>query len=116
MLIEIEENPNCGNAEQFVYNELSGIRPVRSIRATERGQEVVLDVIGVSKDGVWKAAHCVKIADSGAGYAFLIFGGEWGLRLKPVSHSAPWNLEDSKQWGEAFKIYGSEDDIVYETD
>ncbi len=113
MQIEVEDSLNCGSTEQFVYRELGGIKVIRGILAEERGEEVSLDVTGVAKDGIWMPARCVKIADSGAGFAYLIFGGEWGIRLKPSWHTAGWDLGDPKQWGEPFKIYGSEKDILY---
>ncbi len=113
MQIEVEDSQNCGPTEQFVYRELGGIRVIRGILAEERGKEVSLDVTGVAKGGIWMPARCVKIADSGAGFAYLIFGGEWGIRLKPSWHTAGWDLGDPKQWGEPFKIYGSEKDILY---
>ncbi len=122
MLIQVEDSANCGGTEQFLYHELGGSRSVRGLLAEEsaigtsadrRGKEVALDVTGVGKDGNWVPARCVKIADSGAGFAFLIFGGEWGIRLKPAWHTVDWDLADPKQWGEPFKIYGSEKDILY---
>lgn len=122
MQIEVQDNPNCGGTDQFVYRELSAVRSVKALRAEEpaigasaggRGKEVLLQVTGVAKDGQWVPARCVKIADSGAGFAFLIFGAEWGIRLKPEWHPLSWQLEDPTQWGEPFKIYGSEDDIIY---
>jgi hypothetical protein len=113
MRIEVEDNPNCGGTQQFVYHELGASRPVRGIVAEERGKEVVLHVTGVGEDSRWSAAQCVKIADSGAGFAYLIYGGEWGIRLKPEWHKAAWDFDDPKQWGEPFKIYGSEEDIIY---
>lgn len=126
MRIEVEENPNCGGTDEFQYRELGEVRPIKAIRALEsaitasadpsfgeRGKTVVLEVVGVAKDGAWEDARCVKVADSGAGFAFLIFGGSWGLRLKPEWHKASWDLSDPKQWGEPFKIYGSEEDIIY---
>ena len=115
MLIQVEDSPNCGGTEQFLYRELGEARNVRGILAEERGKELTLDVTGVAKDGSWVPARCVKIADSGAGFAYLIFGGEWGVRLKPIWHTAEWDLADPKQWGEPFKIYGDEKDIIYET-
>ena len=113
MQIAVEDSSNCGGTEQFVYRELGPIRLVRSILAEEWGKEVALDVTGVAKGGGWVQARCVKIADSGAGFAFLIFGAEWGIRLKPEWHKAGWDFTDPKQWGEPFKIYGEEKDIVY---
>ena len=115
MRIEVQESPNCGSTEQFEYRELSQVKRVRAIVAEEGGKETTLDVTGVAKGGLWESARCVKIADSGAGFAFLIFGGEWGIRLKPSWHQAKWDLGDPIQWGEPFKIYGEEKDIVYET-
>lgn len=122
MRIEVEDSPNCGGTEQFEYRELGRARPVRGIIAEEtgltaggHGREVTLDVTGVAKNGAWIQARCVKVADSGAGFAYLIFGGEWGIRLKPSWHKADWDLTDPKQWGEPFKIYGEEKDIVYAT-
>ena len=136
MFIEVEESPNCGSTQQFEYKELGKVRPVRAIIAEEsaigtsadsskgadgfaapfgeRGKEVLLNVTGVARGGKWVSAQCVKIADSGAGFAFLIFGGEWGIRLKPSRHDEAWDLNDPKQWGEPFKIYGEEKDIIYE--
>ena len=113
MRIVVEDNLNCGGTDEFEYKELGKIRALRAIRALDRGNEVHLEVIGVGKEGVWESARCVKVADSGAGFAFLIFGGSWGIRLKPDSHKVSWDLSDPKQWGEPFKIYGSEDDIFY---
>ena len=113
MRIQVEENPNCGGTEQFEYRELGPIRLIKAIRASEQGTEALVEVVGVGEGPAWEGARCVKIADSGAGFAFFIFGGAWGLRLKPVWHKASWDLSDPKQWGEPFKIYGSEDDIVY---
>lgn len=113
MRIVVEDNPNCGGTDEFEYKELGKVRPIRAIRAMDRGNELLLEVSGVGKNGVWEPARCMKVADSGAGFAFLIFGGSWGIRLKPEWHKAPWDLSDPKQWGEPFKIYGSEDDIFY---
>jgi hypothetical protein len=112
--IEVKDSLNCGRTEQFVYRELGRPREIRGVLAEEKGQDAPLDVIGVERGGGWVPAQCVKIADSGAGYAYLIFGGEWGIRLKPSWHKAAWDFEDPKQWGEPFKIYGSEKDIIYD--
>jgi hypothetical protein len=115
MQMAIQDNPNCGGTEQFVYRELGKPRPIKGIKAEERGQEVLLDVTGVAHGDAWVPAQAVKIADSGNGFAFLIFGGEWGIRLKPNWHKAGWDFKDPRQWGEPYKIYGDENDILFET-
>ena len=113
MRIEVEENPNCGGSEQFVFNELGVPRPLAAIRVEKDGREAVCDVTGVDREGNWPKAQCVKVADSSDGHAFLIHGGPWGIRLR-VPGGGPWDLNAEGQWGEPFKVYGSEDDIIYE--
>ena len=115
MQIEVEESPNCPGSEQFVFNELGKPRTVKAIRAERGGREVLCDVIGVDRDGKWLEARGVKVADSSDGHAFLIHGGLWGIRLRVQdAKSGAWDLRAKEQWGEPFKVYGSEDDIIYE--
>ena len=113
MQIDVEDNPNCRGSEQFVFQELSEVRPLEGLLVTERGEEVPCDVAGVSATGEFIEARCVKIADSGAGYAFLIYGGAWGIRLRKRSQGEPWDFKNTGQWGEAFKIYGNEEDLIF---
>ncbi len=97
-----------------MFNELEKPRPVRGIRVLERGGESLHAVTGVSQEGKWTPVHAVKVTDSGAGYAFLIYGGEWGIRLRPEKFAEePWDLANAHQWGEPFKLYGESHDLVY---
>ena len=117
MQIEVEESPNGPGSDQFVFNELGKPRAVAAIRVEMNGRETLCEVTGVGRGGKWLKAHGVKVMDSSDGHAFLIHGGEWGIRLRPQSpQSAAWDFEAKEQWGEPFKIYGSEDDIIYEKD
>ena len=114
MQIEVQENSNCVASEQFVFSELGPVRPVRAIKIVERGVETVCAVASVEEGGGFGLARAVKIADSGAGYAYLIFGGSWGIRLKPERFKEEaWDLSSPHQQGEPFKIYGEEEDIIY---
>ena len=114
MQIEIGSNPNCAGSEQFVFNELEGAKPVVAIRVSEGTKESLCDVTGVEESGRFVEASAVKIADSGNGVAYLIYGGAWGIRLRPEAHrNESWDLSNTSQWGEPFKIYGSEEDLVY---
>ena len=113
MQIQVEESANCPASEQFVFKELGKPRSVQGIIAEVKGQETVCDVTGVDHGGKWVTAYGLKIADSSEGHAFLIHGGAWGIRLKPKRITQPWSLSSDEQWGEPFKIYGSEDDIIY---
>ena len=114
MQIEVEASPNGPASEQFVFKELGRPRPVRSIRAEVRGAEALCEVTGVEPGARWITAYAVKVADSSDGYAFLIYGGAWGIRLRPeLGAKGPWNFSSNEQWGEPFKVYGSEEDIIY---
>ena len=114
MQIEVADNPNCRGSEQFMFRELGTPRPVRGIRVNEGGSETDCDVVGVDAHGRFVQASAVKIADSGNGTAYLIRGGDWGLRLRLAVHAAEaWDLAGKHQWGEPFKIYGEAKDILY---
>ena len=111
--VEIEANPNCAGSDQFFFAELSAVRPVRGIRVVENGEELECDVVGVENERHFVDAQAVKIADSGSGFAFLIYGGIWGIRIRPLRYETEaWDLKNPHQWGEAFKIY-SEEDIIW---
>jgi len=114
MIIEVEDNPNCQGSGQFVFRELEPPKIIKGIKVVERGKEIMCEVAGVGEEGVFTEARAVKIADSGAGFAYLITGGGWGIRLRPETYAAEaWDLSNQHQWGEPFKIYGSKDDIIY---
>ena len=115
MYIEVEANPNCAESQQFVFQELGPPRGIKGIKILERGKEVYCDVVGVEADGRFADAFSTKIADSGAGFAYIIRGGAWGIRIRPGAFSdEAWDLLNKRQWGEPFKIYGDEEDIVYQ--
>jgi hypothetical protein len=113
MHLAIPPNPNCEGSEELVFRELEPPRRIAGIRVLEGGREVDCDVTGVGEGGAFTAAHAVKIADSGAGVAFLIYGGAWGIRLRRAAGAAPWALDAAGQWGEPFKIYGEAEDIRF---
>ena len=114
MRIEIAENPNCRGGDEFEFSALGPSRTIQGIRVLERGQQSICDVVGVDGNGRFIEAQATKVADSGAGYAFLIQGGAWGIRLRPQVHAGePWALDNAHQWGESFKLYGEEEDILY---
>ena len=114
MQMDVADNPNCAGSEQMVYHTLGPEKTVSAIRIEEQGKETLCEVTGVESDGRFIKAKVAKIADSGAGFAFLIFGGAWGIRLKPETYAAEaWDLSNKHQWGEPYKIYGSENDIIF---
>jgi hypothetical protein len=104
----------------MVYQTLDPLRPVvrmRVARALPAGRqaagEVWCWVTGVDPEGRWVPAQACKITDSGAGVAYLVTGGGWGLRFAPGEGSPRWDLHDPAQWGEPYKIYGEPTDLAF---
>ena len=113
MHIVVNANPNCQGSEEFVFNELEPPKKIKGIRVSENARDVDCEVVGVDSKGRFVDALAVKITDSGAGFAYISVGGDWGIRIKPSLFSKePWSLSDPRQWVEPFKSYGSEEDII----
>ena len=116
MFLEVESNPNCENSIFLRFKELGPAHPVSHVKIydrTSRGEWC--SVTGWSDDSHQPlcSAFAQKVEDSGAGVTFLVFGGNWGLRLKPEASEDDWNLEHANQWGEAYLSLGDERDIRY---
>ena len=54
-----------------------------------------------------------SVEDSGAGMALLVYGGNYGIRLKPENLEEPWDLDSQNQWGEAYLLLSGDGDIRY---
>lgn len=113
MHVAVEDNPNCEGAPEQVFAELGPPRPVAGLWIEDRGQRRRWDIVGVAPGARWVAAHAVKVNDSSEGHAFLITGGEWGIRLRPADEAGAWDLDDRRQKGEPFKLYGDHNDLIY---
>lgn len=113
MELNIEANSNCGEEGQFVFMESSAPRSIDWIMVSVKGQDQKFKIVGVHKDGSFGSAFAVSIDDSGEGTAFLIYGGEWGVRYQPESLQDAWDLSNSAQLGDPYKIYASPEDIGF---
>jgi len=54
----------------------------------------------------------VRIEDSSQGEAFLIYGGDWGVRLRPADNDGAWAHENGSQWGEPYLVLADAEDIL----
>jgi hypothetical protein len=107
MYVIVEENQNC-SGEERVFNALGEPRLVQAIQTPHpTGGEVWCDVVGVEENGEFSSALGIQVEDSGAGLAWLIRGGLWGIRFKPQTENEPWSLSNPHQWGTAFKVLDS---------
>ena len=108
MFLEIEENPNCFASPLQVFDALSPPKPALKMRLEREGETILCWVTGIEKGGAPCLAYAVKVSDSGSGFSFLIYGGSWGLRFKPVQfEQEPWDLANLNQWGEPYKFVAS---------
>lgn len=115
MFIEVEENQNSKGISLMVFRELDSPRAVRSIRVEKGGQTVMADVSGVDDGGEFVQAFAQKVADSGAGFGYLVYGGAWGIRFRRQDQSKEsWDLSNQDQWGEPYMVCAEEADLGYQ--
>ena len=114
--LEVEDNDNCPGLPLMTYQRLG--RPARVIQVRIAGPhwpEELHWVTGWQSDGGGSPcpAHYVRISDSGAGSAVLLYGGDWGIRLMR-GNGEEWDTDSPEQWGEPWLVLGEESDIVAE--
>ena len=103
VVIEIPPNSNCDAVDMRVFNDLEPPRPVsRVCLERERGLPRWYEVVAWMASGATRQALAQKVEDSGEGVAFLIYGGDAGLRLRPAGSIEPWQLAHPQQWGLPF--------------
>ena len=111
VLIDIPDNPNCAGTER-VFHELEGPRAVAQVRVERSaGGARWYEVTGWSPDSRPVPAWIQKVDDSGDGVAFLLHGGQSGVRLRPAASPRPWHLEDPEQWGTAVMLFADPEDV-----
>lgn len=116
MYFEVEESPNCSPSVSMRFKELGRARPIQQIRISDRpdGSQLCY-VTGWCDDPTQPlcTAYVQKVEESGGGLAYLIYGGNWGIRLKPVGVEESWDLESPAQWGEPFLLLDSPQNIIF---
>ncbi|HEU0073931.1 MAG TPA: hypothetical protein VFS30_07950 [Dehalococcoidia bacterium] len=113
--VEVEANDNTPMMAQQVYKNLGLPFRVTQVRIYEGELEGMLhDIAGWSSagDGTPVAAYAVHIEDSSAGAAYLVYGGDWGVRLRPADSEEPWSMEDAAQFGETHLVLASDEDLT----
>ena len=116
MFVEVESNPNCESSVFARFKETGPAKQVSQIKSYDRRPEGEWCwVTGWTNDP--EAPHCPAytqpVEDSGAGLTNLVFGGLWGIRLRPVTIDEEWNLESPNQWGEPYLSLADLRDIRY---
>ncbi len=116
MYFEVEENPNCSENLSMRFKELGPARSVKQVRISDQpdGRDLCW-VTGWQDDPAQPACpvYAQKVEESGQGMAYLVYGGNWGIRLRPVGMEEEWDLESPNQWGEPFLLLASSRNIIY---
>jgi hypothetical protein len=110
--IRVDPNDNCPMAAQQVYKNAGDPVRIARVRIYE-GQPTAIEyeVTGWSSAGPVDA-YAVQVEDSSAGQAFLVYGGEWGLRLRPVESGPDWDLGAADQFGETHLVLADLADVI----
>lgn len=117
MFLEVEENPNCAGMDMMRFKELGAARAVSQVRLYDRNPEGEwCRITGWSSQPEKPScpAYATPIEDSGIGMAYLIHGGDHGIRIKPVENPEDWELSSPNQWGESHLILTSSQDLMFE--
>ncbi len=113
--VEVEPNANTPMLAQQVYKNLGLPFRVAGVRIFEdhpEGQPFAITGWSSAEGGSPVPAYAVHIEDSSAGAAYLIYGGDWGVRLRPAGSAAPWSLDDPDQLGETHLVLSALEDIT----
>jgi len=116
MIVEVESNENCETGVFARFKEAGPARPVLQVRLYERNPAGEWCwVTGWSDNATTPAcpAYVRLVEDSGAGLAYLVYGGLYGVRLKPIRVDEPWSLTNPNQWGEPYLSLSSDRDLRY---
>jgi hypothetical protein len=113
IVVFVEENENCPFPFQYFFNGLSEPKPVRQVRLYHEGAEdgAIYDVTGWTTKGEPVPAMGALVLEAGE-RAYLIYGGNGGLRLQRAGSSEPWSLETPGQWGESHFVISEAEDVV----
>ena len=118
VFIDVEEGENCPYSLQLVFSALDGPRDVRQVSLYHESDIGALyDVVALrNEDNAPSRALGAAVEDSGEGRAYLIYGGSGGsggLRFRPASSSAAWDLAAVDQWGRSHLLLSNLEDIVW---
>ena len=111
ILIDIQPNPNLEEPANRIFKEAGPAREIHSIEMPFGPFEGTrCAVTGWSPDSPEGPCpvYCQKIEDSRVAFAFLIYGGSGGLRLKPWHWEAGWDVADARQWGTSYFVIDSD--------
>jgi hypothetical protein len=116
VIVEVESNENCEESFFARFKEMRPARPVTQVRLYDRtpaGEWYWITGWSDNAEIPPCPAYVQLVEDSGAGLTYLVYGGLYGLRFKPINIEEAWNLNSPHQWGEAYLSLSSDRDLHY---
>ena len=113
--IETEENPNCEWMPLQVYESHEESKPVHLIKLEDPNYPHGLyEVCGWSSTngGTPCPALFAPVSDSGQAVVYLVYGGDWGIRLRPEECEGNWEIGNAYEHGEPYLMLIDGSDIV----
>ena len=113
--LEVEESDNCEYMPLQVYEAHRSPVPISKVNLEEPDRpHGTYQVTGWSSDGNGTpcGAMYAPVSDSGQAVVHLVYGGDWGIRLKPVDADEEWDVTSPSQWGEPYLMLTDEGDII----
>ena len=116
MFLEVESSKNFEGSLFLRFKDVGPVKPLLHVKIYDRSPRGEwCDVVGWTDNE--EVPNCLAYAqlveDSGAGVAYLIFGGNCGIRMKFAKIKEPWSLESSSQWGESHLLLADLSDIKF---
>ena len=113
--IEVEENDNCEYMPMLAYEARDEPAPITRVRLFEPDHpHGVYRVAGWSSDGDGTPGPALyaPVSDSGQAAVHLVYGGDWGVRMKPDGDDRDWDIDNPDQWGEPYLMLTDKADIL----
>jgi hypothetical protein len=112
--VEVEANDNTPMTAMQVYKNVGEPFRVSQVAIYEGMPEAtVYEVTGWSsvEGGTAVEAYAVQVEDSSEGSAYLVYGSDWGIRLRPVASDQAWSANSDDQFGETHLVLASAEDL-----
>ncbi len=117
--LEVEENGNCEYMPLQLFEGHAEPVPIERVRMQDFVHaEAVYEVTGWDSGGDLDGsgepvpAIYIPVSDSGQGRAYLVYGGDFGIRFRPSDSAVEWSLEDPDQWGEPYVVLTDANDLL----
>jgi hypothetical protein len=88
------------------------VAQVRIFDGTPGGQLCYVTGWSSENNGTAVTAFAVAVEDSGSGGGYLLYGGDWGIRLAPATGDQAWDLNNPAQWGETHLVLADREDLI----